>query len=236
MVHNDQNTKILIVEDEQRYARIISVILSSKGYKLLTTSSGKEAIALAASEQPDLILLDVRLPDMDGFAICRRIREFSIVPVIMVTALAEEVDKVSGLEAGADDYITKPFSADELIARVHSALRRSTFQQTMEPVTKIEVGELMVDLAHQRVFLSGNEIALSPTEYRLIRVLATNAGRVLVAEQLLEEVWGADYEGDARLVWRSIHRLRQKIEADPSNPRYIVSRPGMGYLFERRSR
>jgi DNA-binding response OmpR family regulator len=225
-----QEAHILVVEDESRYVRAIQINLEASGYRVSTAQNGYAAVELVASEEPDLVLLDVKMPGMDGWETCRRIREFSMVPIIMLTALAQDVDKVKGLDLGADDYVTKPFSVDELLARVRAALRRAQLAQPQgEPV--VRAGHLRVDLSQQRVFVQDQEVELTPTEYRLLAELVQQAGRVLVPEFLLERVWGVGYEGETRLLWQAIHRLRRKIEPDPKEPLYIQTRPGIGYIF-----
>jgi DNA-binding response OmpR family regulator len=222
---------ILIADDEPRYVRAIQVNLEGSGYQTLTATDGEQAVALAASASPDLILLDVRMPGLDGYEACRRIREFSGVPIIFLTARAETADKVRGLGLGADDYVTKPFSAEELMARVQAVLRRVERTQATDAPSLLQAGELKIDLAQQRVFVCEEEVLLTPTEYRLLHELARHAGQVLVPELLLERVWGMGYEGEIQLVWQAIHRLRQKVESDPKHPRYIQTRPGIGYVF-----
>ena len=223
--------RILIADDEPRYVRAIKTNLEASGYEVLTAADGQTAVEIAAEETPDLILLDIRMPRLDGYAACQRIREFSTVPIIMLTALAEDANKIKGLDLGADDYVTKPFSAAELMARVRAALRRSSLgeQNATDPV--FQTGELRVDFGRQRVFMGDKEIHLTATEYRLLCELARNYGRVLVPEYLLERVWGSGYVGDDHLVWQAMHRLRQKIEPDPHSPRYIINKPGLGYLL-----
>jgi DNA-binding response OmpR family regulator len=222
---------ILVVDDEPRYIRAIQINLEASGYEVITARDGQTAIELAASEEPDLILLDIRMVDLDGYEVCRRIREFSAVPIIMLTALAEDADKVAGLDVGADDYVTKPFSADELLARVRAVLRRVELSERQDPSSTFQAGDLLVDLAQQRVFVRSQEVNLTPTEYRLLCELVRQAGRVLVPEYLLEKVWGMGYEGENRLLWQAVHRLRRKIERDPRNPQHIQTRPGIGYVF-----
>jgi DNA-binding response OmpR family regulator len=222
---------ILVVDDEPRYIRAIQINLEASGYEVITARDGQTAIELAAGEEPDLILLDIRMGGLDGYEVCRRIREFSAVPIIMLTALAEDADKVAGLDVGADDYVTKPFSADELLARVRAVLRRVELSERQDPSSTFQAGDLLVDLARQRVFVRGQEVNLTPTEYRLLCELVRQAGRVLVPEYLLEKVWGIGYEGENRLLWQAVHRLRRKIEHDPRNPRHIQTRPGIGYVF-----
>lgn len=222
---------ILVVDDEPRYIRAIQINLEASGYEVITARDGQTAIELTASEEPDLILLDIRMVGLDGYEICQRIREFSAVPIIMLTALAEDADKVAGLDVGADDYVTKPFSADELLARVRAVLRRVELSERQDPSSTFQAGDLLVDLAQQRVFVRSQEVNLTPTEYRLLCELVRQAGRVLMPEYLLEKVWGMGYEGENRLLWQAVHRLRRKIERDPRNPQHIQTRPGIGYVF-----
>ncbi len=222
---------ILVVDDESRYVRAIQINLEASGCQVLTARNGQTALELVATEEPDLIVLDIRMPGLDGFEVCRRIREFSAVPIIMLTALAADADKVKGLDIGADDYVTKPFSAEELLARVRAALRRVELSERREPRPTFQVGDLLVDFARQRVFVRDQEVNLTPIEYRLLCELVRQAGRVLVPEFLLDKVWGLGYEGENRLLWQAIHRLRQKIERDPRDPLYIQTRPGIGYVF-----
>jgi len=228
---NKGKTRILVVDDEPRYVRAVQVNLEASGYEVLTARDGPAAIELAASEEPDLILLDIRMPGLDGCEACQRIREFSSVPVIMLTALAEDADKVKELDVGADDYVTKPFSADELLARVRAVLRRVELSERKDPHSTFQAGDLVVDFARRRVFACGREVNLTPTEYGLLCELVKQPGRVLVPEYLLEKVWGLGYEGETRLLWQAVHRLRRKIESDPQDPQYIQTRPGIGYVF-----
>jgi DNA-binding response OmpR family regulator len=224
--------KILVVDDEPQYIRAIQVNLQARGYAVISASNGTQALELAAGESPDLVMLDIRMPDFDGYEVCRRIREFSIVPIIMLTALAETADKIKGLEAGADDYVTKPFSSGELMARVHSALRRVEMdEQNVAKPSVFQVGTLIIDFGKHAVFVDDHPVKLTPTEFRLLSEMAKQAGKVLVPSYLLERVWGAGYEGDDHLVWQAIHRLRRKIERDPENPQYILTQPGAGYYL-----
>jgi two-component system KDP operon response regulator KdpE len=227
-----EKDRILVVDDEARYVRAIRFNLEASGYEVFTASDGLAALNMVGDVEPDLVLLDVKMPGLDGFEVCQRIREFSTVPVILLTALAESADKVKGLDTGADDYVTKPFSADELLARVRAVLRRASVGDQAAPSPVFEAGEIRVDLGRQRVFVAGEEVDLTPTEYRLLSELVKNAGRVLVPEHLLDKVWGVGYEGETHLVWQAMHRLRRKVEPDPQNPRYIHTRPGIGYVFE----
>ncbi len=228
---NKAKARILIADDEPRYVRAIKFNLEASGYEVIAAQDGETAVELAAAQAPDLILLDIRMPVLDGYEACRRIREFSLTPIIMLTAMAEEADKVKGLDLGADDYITKPFSADELLARVRAALRRGQLSEQLAPQPAFQTGDLRIDFAQQRVFVTDKEIGLTRTEYRLLCELAQQAGRVLLPDYLLERVWGVGYEGEVHLVWQAVHRLRQKIEPDPHTPRYIQNRPGIGYLL-----
>lgn len=228
---NRDKPRILVTDDEPKYVRALQVNLEASGYEVLTAQDGLAAVELAASERLDLIMLDIKMPGLDGYETCRRIREFSAVPIIMLTALAEDADKVKGLDAGADDYVTKPFSADELLARVRAVLRRAELSGQKEDQLTFQAGDLMVDFAQRRVFITDQEVDLTPTEYRLLCELVKQPGRVLVPEYLLEKVWGVGYEGETRLLWQAIHRLRQKIERDPRNPEYIHTKPGIGYIF-----
>lgn len=226
-------TFILVADDMVRYVTSIKIILEANGYEILTASDGEMAVALAATEALDLVLMDIRMPKMDGLQACIRIREFSTVPIIMFTALGEEKDIVAGLEAGADDYITKPFGADELLARVKATLRRARIPTPSNPEVVITIGDLTIDLAGYRVSLKGKDIDLTSTEFRLLAELAKETGRVLTTDDLLERIWGRGYEGEEHLVWKVIHRLRQKVEEYPKNPAYIHTKPGIGYLLEK---
>lgn len=222
--------RILVVDDDPRYVRLIQVNLEASGYTVLVARDGEEAIVSTASAGPDLVLLDIMMPNVNGYTACKKIREFSNVPIVMLTALGETEDKVKGLDMGADDYVTKPISVQELLARVRAALRRVQMGQPQHHPT-FRAGELFVDFAGRRVFVHGEEVNLTPTEYRLLYELVTHAERVLTSTQLLEKLWGPGYEKDTHLVWQAVHRLRQKIELDPENPCYVHTRPGIGYIF-----
>lgn len=223
-------SRILVVDDKPRYLRLIKVNLEASGYQVITADNGASAVELAATETPDLILLDIMLPHKDGYQACREIRAFSAVPIIMLTALGQTDDIVRGLNAGADDYIPKPFSAQELLARIRARLRRAHQVSQHEIETVHRIGGVELDLTRKRLFVRGEEVHLTPTEYRLIVELVTNAGRVLIPGYLLEQVWGSEDNGP-QLIWQAIHRLRRKIERDPANPVYIQTRPGIGYVF-----
>jgi len=223
--------RILVADDEPKYVWAIQTNLEARNYEVLTAADGQQAVQLAADEQPDLILMDIKMPVLNGYEACRRIREFSTAPIIMITAMAEETDKVRGLDLGADDYVTKPFSVPELLARVRAALRRIEFAEGVPPDSNFEAGELRVDFAQHRVFVRGQEVELTPTEYRLLCELAKQPGRILVPNYLTERVWGPGYEDGDKLIRQAIHRLRRKIESDPRNPEYIRTRSGLGYVF-----
>jgi DNA-binding response OmpR family regulator len=222
---------ILAVDDEPRYTWAIQSILEAIGYEVITALDGEQALDLAVSYHPDLILLDVRLPDYSGYEICRKIREYSIVPIIMLTALAEEQDKVRGLDAGADDYITKPFGAQELLARVRALLRRVQYADRSAEGTVIQERDLTIDLAQRRVLLKNVEVKLTATEYRLLTELAKYPGHIISTDQLLESIWGIGYAGENHMLRQLVYRLRRKIEKDPRHPEYIINEPGMGYRF-----
>ena len=222
--------RVLAVDDEPRYLEIIRFNLETAGYGVACAASGEEALELVAADEPDLIVLDLMLPGIDGFEVCRSVRERSSCPIIMLTARGAEEEKVRGLRLGADDYVTKPFSAQELLARVEAVLRRA---RPPEPgsshATTIELGELRIDEQRKEVTLAGREVRLSPTEYRLLTCLAADAGVVLSREQLLTRVWGNAYRGEDEILRVTLWRLRQKLADDP--PRYVVTRPGLGYML-----
>jgi DNA-binding response OmpR family regulator len=221
---------ILLVDDEPRYLRLMEANLVTEGYQVIKATNGQEAVDKVATHQPDLVLLDIMMPILDGFGACERIREFSSVPIIVVTARGEENARVRGLDLGADDYIVKPFSATELLARVRAVLRRvKTSGGTQQAV--FNHGNLRIDFARAEVFRNEKTVFLSATEYRLLLQFAHNLGQVLSSEQLLTDVWGPEYGDDKEILWVSISRLRQKLEDDPKNPVHIVTRSGLGYTM-----
>jgi two-component system KDP operon response regulator KdpE len=223
--------KILIVEDAPRVMRLVSEVLSAVGYEVVTAGTGQAALRQVALEQPDLVLLDILLPQgMDGYEVCRRLREFSEIPVIMLTAKARDQDVLAGFDAGADDYLTKPFNARELVARVKAVLRRS---QSREPVsrTTASCGDLEIDFSRRLVSVRGVPVALTRTEYALLRELALHPNRVIAHEELLSAVWGAEYRSDIDYLRAYVRYLRKKIEEDPSEPKYIVTSTGIGYML-----
>ncbi len=207
--------------------------LSRRGYRVLQAVDGLGALNAVEREELDLVVLDLKLPDMDGYEVCRRIREQSTVPIIMLTARAEEEQKIRGLKLGADDYITKPFSADELLARVEAVLRRTEAARGTSVRPPFDAGELHIDFDQHRVTLRGQEVELSPGEFRLLAQLAANVGRVMVQDELLRQVWGPGYSGATALLQTAIRRLRRKIEDDPGSPQYIVTKRGVGYVFSK---
>lgn len=225
------NDKILVVDDEPRLVRLVSEVLMATGYRVSVATSGKSAIEMAALEQPDLVLLDILMPGgPDGFEVCRCIREFSSVPVIMLTAKAQETDMLHGFDAGADDYLTKPFSAKELVARVKAVLRRTKCPEAV-PTALVTCGGIEIDMLRCTVKVNGEPVSLTHTEYALLRQMALNTNRVLRHRDLLAAVWGAEYVDDIDYLRAYIRYLRRKLEADPSNPQYIVTSPGIGYML-----
>ncbi len=226
----DDRPAILVVDDDPRMQRLLRANLERAGYRVDTAADGAAALDRMEIEAPDLILLDVMMPVMDGLTCLGRLRAFSDLPVILLTAKGEERDKVQGLDLGADDYLTKPFGPAELLARVRVALRRRTPGTEPAPATLV-VGDLTINLARRRVLRQGREIRLTPTEYKLLYELATNRGRVLLHGELLGRVWGPEYRDQVDYLWTYVRYLRHKIEPDPARPRYILSEPGVGYLF-----
>ncbi len=221
--------RILIVDDELSIRRFLQAILEAE-FVLHVAENGHAALAAAAATRPDLILLDLGLPDLDGIECIKRIREWSPVPIIVLSVREREQDKVAALDAGADDYLTKPFGVSELMARIRATLRRSV-HQTPEPV--FVDGDLTVDLHERRVVCRGAEVALTPTEYDILRLLVSHAGRVLTHRQLLQQVWGIAYLEQPHVLRVNISNLRRKIEADPSRPQHITTEPGVGYRLRR---
>ncbi len=225
-----RKTSVLVVDDDVHILRMMHRILELEGYRVLRVADGHAALDAFAEETPDVVLLDVMMTTMDGYEVCRHIRDFSAVPIIMVTARGNEEEKVRGLDAGADDYLTKPFSSRELAARVRAVLRRSVLAAGQsEPL--LQSHGLSIDFAWHRVFLSGRELDLTATEYRLLGYLARNVGRVATPDQILKEVWGEGYLGEYHLLRVNIARLRLKLGDDARDPHFIVTRTGIGYMF-----
>jgi two-component system, OmpR family, KDP operon response regulator KdpE len=230
---SDPRHLVLLVEDEPQMRRFLKVSLTSHGYRLLEAATMEEGERLVTEHSPDVVLLDLGLPDGDGIALARRIREWSRLPIIVLSARGQEEDKVDALDAGADDYLTKPFGVRELLARVRVALRHAA-GEAADPGGIIEVGPLRLDLARREVEVSGRPVHLTRTEYRLLALLAQNAGRVLTHRQILTEVWGPEAAGQTHYVRVHMAELRKKIEDDPARPRFLVTEQGVGYRLRDR--
>jgi two-component system KDP operon response regulator KdpE len=224
--------RILVVDDEPKLVRLVREILTATGYEVLAACSGDQAIEMVAMEQPDLVLLDVLLlGQMDGYEVARRIREFSDMPIIMLTAKVREADILRGFEVGVDDYVTKPFSSKQLLARLKALLNRSRGRLQSKADTEIHCGSLHIDLLRRIATINDQEVHLTPTEYKLLHELAFHSNQVLFHEQLLTAVWGPEYRDDVDYLRSYIHLLRKKLEVDPTNPKLIISSPGVGYML-----
>jgi two-component system response regulator VicR len=230
-----EGKKILIVDDEKNIVDILKYNLKREGFTTVEAYDGEQAVNCAVAQKPDLILLDIMLPRMDGFTVCKKIRQTSNTPIIMLTAKEEEVDKVLGLELGADDYITKPFSPRELMARVKANLRRSAMDDTAAPngANVIDTGTLFIDIDRYEVKRDGQVLELTLREFELLKFLAVQPGQIFTRENLLEKVWGYEYYGDVRTVDVTVRRLREKLERDAANPQYIITKRGVGYYFNK---
>lgn len=222
--------RVLVIDDEPQIRRALRAGLERNGFTVLLATNGEEGLDEAALHPPDLVILDLAMPGTDGMEVCRRLREWSRVPIIVLSVREDERDKIAALNAGADDYLTKPFSLEELVARMRAVLRRTGAGEEPDAPSLL-VGELHLDFARRLVMLADHEIHLTPIEYELLRHLALNAGRVLTHRQLLTKVWGAEYAEDTRTLRVHIVHLREKLEADPTNPRYIHTEPRIGYRF-----
>jgi DNA-binding response OmpR family regulator len=222
---------ILVVDDEPHVIKLVKANLESSGYKVLAAEDGQQAVETVEHELPDLVILDLMLPKLDGYAACQRIREFSAVPIIMLSARSAQVDLVRGFEVGADDYLTKPFSVTELLMRVQAVLRRSKWPEEIVSRQAFQAGPIEIDFGQHRVTVHGDPVKLTPTEYRLLTYLASNANRVILHRELLRAVWGPEYGEETEYLRVYIRYLRQKLESDPSNPRYLLTQPGAGYMF-----
>lgn len=222
----DTAARVLVVDDERPIRRFLRASLSAHGYAVYEAATGREALSSVLSERPDLIILDLGLPDMDGIDVTRQLRERSQIPIIILSVREQEADKIQALDAGADDYLTKPFGAGELMARIRVALRRST-QPGEEPI--VQIGDLRVDLERRLVTVGSESVALTPTEYDILRTLVQHMGKVLTHRQLLRQVWGVGYETDMHLLHVNVSNLRRKIEPDAARPHYILTEPGVGY-------
>ena len=226
-----EKTSILLVDDDPQLIKLVRANLESVGYRVLIAMDARSALKLVDMEVPDMIILDIMLPGVDGYELCQRIREFSSTPIIMLTAKVEDVDKVRGLRLGADDYLTKPFSVQELLARIEAVLRRTGSSEEANVPPTFTGGDISVDFVQRRVTVRGQEVALTLTEYKLLSQLVSNAGRVMLHRELLTRVWGAEYQNELEYLRAYIRHLRQKIEENPHQPKYILSKPGMGYIF-----
>ena len=223
-------TRILVVDDEVNILKYMRANLEASGYQVLTAGDGLEALQTFERELPDLVILDLRMPKMDGFEVCRRIREWSQAPIIVLTALGSQEDKIKCFDLGADDYVTKPFSKNELLARVKALLRRTTLWDE-RPEPALHSHDLVIDFAQHRVTMGSQDVKLTATEHKLLSYLARNAGRVITPEQILEKVWSDEYVGETHLLQVAMARLRQKLGDDAKEPRFIVTRIGIGYMF-----
>lgn len=229
-----KKSTILTADDDLQLLELITLNLELEGHEALRASNGKQALELIERHRPDLVLLDVIMPRMSGFAVCHHVRAFSTVPIIMITAQGQDQDKIRGFDLGADDYLVKPFNVDELLARVRAVLRRTQFPtgdqaQTLRMPMTLEV--LTIDFAQHLVLIAGRKVVLTPTEYRLLALLAQHAGRVVTQDRLLEQVWGTAYVGEGHMLQVNINRLRHKLEPDPAHPCYLLTEPGVGYLL-----
>jgi two-component system KDP operon response regulator KdpE len=223
------NVKVLVVDDEDSIRRFLRVTLTTQAYTVLEAASGNEALSAVAEDKPDIVILDLGLPDIDGVEITRLLREWTQLPIIILSVRGGESDKIAALDAGADDYLTKPFGVGELLARLRAALRR-TAKTRDEPV--FTCGGLKVDLSRRLVTVAGQNVALTPNEYGLLRLLVTQAGKVLTHRHLLREVWGAEYGDEFHMLHVNISNLRRKIEPDPARPQIIITEPGVGYRLK----
>jgi DNA-binding response OmpR family regulator len=225
---------ILVIDDDIRMLRMMKRMLELEDFQVITASGGEAALRVFEKESPALALLDIMMPDMDGYTVCRRIREFSRVPIIMVTARGDDKEKVEGLNIGADDYVTKPFSASELAARVRAVLRRAGNQVSRQEAV-FRYKDMVIDFASRRVMVNNKELKLTSTEYKMLSYICLNAGRVVTPDQLLDKVWGEEYIGAAHLLQVNIARLRKKLGDNAKKPAYILTRPGIGYIMSKSS-
>ena len=230
-----RRTRILIVDDEPAIRKLLRANLEKNGFEAMSADDGAEALKLVEREAPDLVVLDIIMPRMDGFETCRRLREWSTIPIIMLSAKDEEQDKVKCLEIGADDYITKPFGSGELVARINAVLRRTRARETAVTEPNFMCGDVKINFVQRKVTVRRKIVKLTPTEYNLLRELALNAEKVLTYNQLLNRVWGAEYAQEREYLHVFTSRLRAKIEDDRNNPEYIITIPGAGYKFQLKS-
>ena len=228
-----KDTSILVADDDPRLLRLVARTLELDGYRVRAARDGQEALDAIVADPPDLAILDVMMPRLDGFAVCERVREFSWLPIMMLTVKNRDQDRIHGFDLGADDYLTKPFNNDELLARVRAILRRTQGLHDASGAAQASatIGALTIDYAQHVVTRADAELALTPVEYRLLAYLAQNVGRVITQDLLLEHVWGEEYVGESHLLQVNINRLRRKVEDDPAHPRYLLTRSGIGYLL-----
>jgi DNA-binding response OmpR family regulator len=229
-----KKTSVLVADDDPQILKLVERNLELEGYEVVTAVNGQEALERIEARVFDLAILDVMMPKLDGFSVTERVRQFSSLPIMILTARGQDQDKIRGLDLGADDYLTKPFSVEELLARVRSVLRRSRFSASQDgPGARavVTIGDLTIDFAQRRVNRNHQDLDLTPIEYRLLAYLAQNAGRVITQDLLLEHVWGEEYAGESHLLQVNMNRLRRKIEADPAQPRLLVTKMGVGYIL-----
>ena len=226
------HTYVLVVDDDEKILKFLRINLSGEGWHILTARDGAEALRMVEKDPPDLVILDIMMPNVDGFEVCRQLRQWSQVPIIGLSARGDMADKVKCLNLGADDYITKPFGIDELIARANAVLRRNRFDDYVFPTSSFTTGGLKVDLASRKVTVDDNEVKLTPTEYKLLRELVIGAGQALGYKYLLGKIWGPEYKTEREYLHVYIGHLRAKVETDPRNPVYIISVPGVGYQLQ----
>lgn len=225
----DERAVVLLIEDEPQMRRFLKITLQGHGYRFLEAQSGQEGLTEVATRNPEIVLLDLGLPDIDGLEVTKRIREWSGVPIIVLSARGQEDDKIRALDAGADDYLTKPFGAGELLARIRVALRHVSLQQTGNDEPIFTLANLKIDFSKRQVFMEGTEVHLTPIEYKLLTALIRHAGKVLTHKQLMKEVWGTGYVDQTHYLRIYMAQLRHKLEVDPARPRFFINEPGIGY-------
>jgi two-component system, OmpR family, KDP operon response regulator KdpE len=223
---------ILLIEDEPQMQRLLHIILQGHGFRMVEAQTGQEGLMQAATRSPDVILLDLGLPDIDGLEVTQKLREWSDIPIIVLSAREQEQDKVKALDAGADDYLTKPFGAGELLARIRVAMRHKIMRQAGQRGQEFIIDNLRVDMVRRQVFLNEREVHLTPIEYKILTVLINNAGKVVTHNQLLKEVWGPSYLKETQYLRVYMTQLRHKLEADPTRPRFLINEPGVGYRLK----
>jgi len=223
---------ILLIEDEPQMQRFLRIVLQGQGFRFIEAQTGQEGLVQAATRSPDIILLDLGLPDIDGLEVTRRLREWSDIPIIVLSAREQEQDKIKALDAGADDYLTKPFGAGELLARIRVAIRHKVMRQAGQGEPVFILDNLRVDMSQRQVFLNEQEVHLTPIEYKLLTVLIQNAGKVVTHNQLLKEVWGPSYSKETQYLRVYMTQLRHKLESDPARPRFLINEPGIGYRLK----